>query len=472
MQLASPEDHSCLHDAQTNALQLRCSQKQLLLDFTASVSVRVPHKYWALGKDALWRELAVEGSQNVPLSIKLLWNHSALPEEWSSVAESLGQYISKASLWDELGLVTSLAIPSNDHISITLHSTYHAALPPDLPLPTSTIQAIRWTLDFTPLSQVQVACPQLQHIQPLVDDCITSFLNDRRGAPAITGGLFTPGASQQIRSAMASIEAITSTLARYATQFDDYGQFRSKMQALKETVASVSQVRDEAIDLQGLIKGQVYHQIMRAMQNTRPRRKIKFTSSNSENELLSKPLEKFQDLFENSRSLFSQEEEEEDASDECAVAADGDAEQSEFEDLFGECDDNYSDFEDLSQDTKETSRSTLEHNDMNPDSPASTSAPLYYLTKLQCSQPRDFDMTSEHSGSDYTMLDESLPTTASTCTHDGDDDKDLCDIGAPPLPMPCSVLIEKDPKSDSGKPAPQAFHAKNEEEEESMLMML
>ncbi|KAK6358855.1 hypothetical protein TWF696_000035 [Orbilia brochopaga] len=466
MQLAPRPDHSCLHDVQMTSLQLQCPQSQLLVDFAASVSVRVPHKHWALGENPLWRALAVEGSQNVPLDIKLLWNHGALPEAWSSLAEFLGQAISEAALWGQLGLVASLAIPSHDSVSLTLHSTYHIALPPDLLLPTSAIQAIRWTLAFTSISQVHVACPPLQHIQPLVDDCINSFLNDRRGAPAIAGGLLTPGISQQIRSAMTSIEAITSTLARYASQCDDYGQFRLKIETLKETIASVSHVTDEAIDLQGIIKGQVYHQIMRALQSTRSRKRTKFTSSNSENELLSKPLERFQDLFEDSRALLSNEE----AGDE-GEAANGEAEQSDFEDLFEECDDNYSDFEDLLEETQETRPPNQENTDMIPDSPAP--APPQNILNSQHSQNHDFDMTSDRSESEYTMLDDSLATSASAYACEGDDYNDFCDIESSQPPMPYSILIEKNLESAPGKEASLAFRTKNVvDEEERMLMML
>ncbi|EWC45851.1 hypothetical protein DRE_04858 [Drechslerella stenobrocha 248] len=420
--------HGCVLEVPTNSLQLRDPKNQLRVNFTASITMKVPHKHWVVGHHPPWRTLAVEGPQNVPWEIKLLWKRDALPEAWASLSETLGQALSRAAFWQQLGLTASLSIPSHDNICITFHSACQTSLPPDVLLPTSTVQGIHWALDFTPYPQAKFAHLQLQHIQPLVDDCINLFLNDKLGAPHITGGFLTPSISQ------------------------------------KNKVASMSNVVEEAVDLHEIIKSQIYHQILRAFQGTRPRKKLKFTSSSSSsssistNELLSQPLEKFHDLFGRARSLLSQEG---DTDDEGTV----DAETTEFEDIFEDesNDDNYSDFEDLFQEAQDALKSNRGHEEMTPDSPTAP-AMLY----------PGFDIILEHSDSDFTMLDDSLVTSVSAHAYNNNLNDSFSDFESPPPTHPSSVQIENRLGSapDEGPPALQVTKKGREWEEESILMMM
>ncbi|EPS35701.1 hypothetical protein H072_10853 [Dactylellina haptotyla CBS 200.50] len=390
---------------QTDSLSLQDPKSKLRVKFTASVSTKLPHKTWTIRER--WRCLAVEGSQNVLLDVKLLWKSGALQREGSPLCEALGQVLSQARFWEQLDLVASLEMPSHDHIKIKLNSKNYTSLPQDLCLPTIAVLSINWAFDFTPCPHMKFIDLQLRDIQPLVEECIDTFLNNKLGASNITGGMLNPGTLQQTRSAMPSIEAITSTLARYAAQCGDYGQFKTKMMQLKDKVGAVGLVAEEAVDLQNVIKGQVYHQILRALQIPRFKKKHRFRSeSNSENELLCKPLERFQDLFARTGSLILSK-----AGDDCNKASE--AEDIDFEDLFEE-EDNYSDFEDLIKEAKKVALDEAS-DDMTPDSPKMAVC----LERPSDSQfdlvphsiQNDYDMTSECSGApseiDFVMLDDS-----------------------------------------------------------------
>ncbi|KAK6524289.1 hypothetical protein TWF694_005943 [Orbilia ellipsospora] len=418
-------DHSCRLRIHTDSLQLRDPEKKLHVHFTAAVLAKLPHKIWAIEKQ--WQLLAVEAPQNLLLDIKLLWKSEPLRGEWSSLTESLGKALTKTKLWEQLGFAPSLQIPSHDRINIILNSKNHTALPPGLSLPTSNIFAISWTFDFKPYSRTRIVELQLHHIHSLVDDCISSFLNNKLGAQGVTGGLLVPGVLQQIRSSMAAMEAITSTLARYAAQCDDYSKFRMKIKQFKAKVRSVGPAVGIASDLPNVIKNQIYYQIFRAIQSARLKKKYCFESaSDAETELLSQPLERFQDLFERTGSLiFSQDSE--------TRYAD---ESSEFEDLFDE-EDNYSDFEDLLEETK--GMNVEESGDeMTPDTPRAPSPiipPLifdsHYFRASQFIQYDD-DMVSEFSDSDVALFDEKFANSVSA--HEipapgsdaGDSDYDDC----------------------------------------------
>ncbi|KAK6499592.1 hypothetical protein TWF481_009957 [Arthrobotrys musiformis] len=474
----------------TDSIRLRNAENKLHLNFEATVLIKIPHPAWlsslsslsssslspipipSSDSNPLWRSLAVEGSQNIPLEIKLLWNQDPFPEEWSHVSESLGRVLSKSQLWQQLGLCTSLQIPSHDVIYITFNSPHYTTLPPTLHLPTSSVHSIKWTFDFSPYAtRPKSASLQLTHILPLFDECINLFLNNKAGSLSLTGGLFVPGSAQQIRNSMASVEAITSTLARYASQCDDYTLFRSRIKQIKDKIEFASPIAEQAIDLQKALSTQVYHQVLRALQGTRLRRKTHYRSSSlAENELLSQPLEKFQDLFDSTRNMLSQDDNDDDG-----MIEDGNEEdRSDFEDLFGEERegyDNYSDFEDLLEETRAIRQEIGE--DMTPDSPTPVrdSTP----TQGQTSSTRDgYDMASECSDFGFTMLEDSYATAPSQQYHtppfaSNDEEYDhFTDLEPPSTPVPSFNPVHNTPKPlNAGFCQPQPFW----ENEESLMML-
>ncbi|KAF3915897.1 hypothetical protein AA313_de0203791 [Arthrobotrys entomopaga] len=211
------------------------------------------------------------------------------------------------------------------------------------------------------------------------------------------------------------------------------------MKQFTAKVSCVGPAAEIASDLQNVIKNQIYHQILRAIQSARIKKKYCFeSSSDAENELLSQPLEKFQDLFERTGSLiFSQE-----SKTRCAD------ESSEFEDLFDE-EDNYSDFEDLLQETKAINIDESS-DEMTPDTPSapspSVTAPVLDSQNFWASQilQCDDDMVSEFSDLDFTMFDENLANSneghgTRPATDDNDEEYDDClirtttDSSEPPL---------------------------------------
>ncbi|KAK6518864.1 hypothetical protein TWF281_003555 [Arthrobotrys megalospora] len=459
------KDHNCVLCNLTDSSQLRNPEKKLHVNFTATVSIKIPHTAWAASDKRLWRSLTVESPRSVLLDIKLLWKQGTFPEEWSHVSESLGHVLSISPLWQHLGLSTSLEIPSHSRIYITLNSLHHTTLPSTLHLPTSSVRSIQWTFDFSPYyTRPKSAGLQVDHILPLFDECVELFLNNKVGALSLTGGLFMPGASQQIRGSMASMEAITSTLARYASQCDDYTLFKSRIKRIANKIESVSPIAEQAIDLQNALRCQVYHQILKALQGTRLRRKTHFrSSSRAENELLSQPLEKFQDLFDGTRNMLSQDDNDDEA------IRDNEDERSDFEDLFEE-EDNYSDFEDLLEDTRAIRQEIGD--DMTPDSPypvQNSSSEQDHSSAIH----NDYDMASECSDFGFTMLEDSYITAPSQqygtqlTSHDEEYDY-FTDIESPRTPVPSSSPIEKIPPT----PTMKLRNAQPFWENEESLMML
>ncbi|KAK6334265.1 hypothetical protein TWF730_003479 [Orbilia blumenaviensis] len=477
------KDHSFTVRHLTDSIQLRSSEKKLHVNFKATVLVRVPHPVWTeatavageegagkLSKKKLWRSLAVESSQNILLDVKLLWKQNTLPEEWSHLSESLGQALSRSPLWQQLGLSTSLEIPSHGTIHITLTSSHYTALPSTLHLPTSSVQSIQWCFNFTPYcTRPKSAGLQLDHILPLFDECVDSFLNNKVGA--------------QIRSSMAAVESITSTLARYASQCDDYTSFKSRIRHIKDKIESASPIAEQAMDLQKALRCQIYHQVLKALQGTRLRKKIRYrSSSRAENELLSQPLERFQDLFDGTRNMLSQDDNDDDDEGrkfDGEGMQDNEGERSEFEDLFEE-EDNYSDFEDLLEETNAIRQEI--NNDMVPDSPTPAPTPQIQPTGTQ----NECDMASECSDFGFTMLEDSYITAPSQQYHtpqlglqltnnNNDEEYDhFTDIEAPPTPIlfssSSSIPIENDPPPPIINP--QHIQQPFWENEESLMMFV
>ncbi|KAF3087504.1 hypothetical protein TWF102_010333 [Orbilia oligospora] len=448
-------DNSCLLHHITDSIRLRNAQNKLHLNFNATVSINIPHPAWlppstststspspssppsSDGNKTVWRALAVEGSQKVLLNIRLLWKQNIFPEEWSHVSESLGRVLCKSQLWHLFGLSASLEIPSHDIIYITLSSPHYTSLPPTLHLPTSSIRSIHWLFDFTPYAtRPKSAGLRFDHIQPLFDECVNLFFNNKAGSLSLTGGLFVPGSSQHIRSSMASVEAITSTLARYASQCDDYTLFRSRIKQIKDKIEYAGPIAEQAIDLQKALSTQIYHQILKALQGTRLKKRTHYRSSSlAENELLAQPLEKFQDLFDGTRTMLSQDDNDDD--DDGMMEDNNEDERSDFEDLFEGGGDNYSDFEDLLEETREIRQDIGD--DMTPDSPTPVvnSNSASQQDQTSCAQ-NDYNMASECSDFGFTLLEDSYTTTIPSqqyCTPplaNNDEDYDhFTDIEAP-----------------------------------------
>ncbi|KAK6497975.1 hypothetical protein TWF506_004220 [Arthrobotrys conoides] len=487
------QDHSCVLHHLTDSIRLRNAQNKLHVNFNATVLIKIPHPAWLSSSTspqsppsdkakALWRTLAVKGSQKVPLIIRLLWKQEIFPEEWSHVSESLGQVLCKSQLWHHLGLFTSLEIPSHHIIYITFTSSHYTSLPPTLHLPTSSIQSIHWVFDFSPYAnRPKSAGLRFDHIQPLFDACVNLFLNNKAGSLSLTGGLF------HLRSSMASVEAITSTLARYASQCDDYTLFRSRIKQIKDKIGYAGPIAEQAIDLQKALSTQVYHQILKALQGTRLKKKTHYRSSSlAENELLAQPLEKFQDLFDGTRNMLSQDDNDDDEGmmednneDERSDFEDlfdegednNEDERSDFEDLFDEGEDNYSDFEDLLEETREIRQDI--GNDMTPDSPT----PALNSTSQQDQMPsaqRGYNMASECSDFGFTLLEDSYTTVPSQqyCTPplaDNDEEYDhFTDLEAPLTPFLSSSPIQNTTQTLTMRPRPsQPFW----ENEESLIML-
>ncbi|KAK6347673.1 hypothetical protein TWF718_005512 [Orbilia javanica] len=501
--------NTCVLQQVTDSIRLRNAQKKLHLDFKATVFIKIPHTAWLSPppssssppppppppppqsvksppsdkSKALWRSLAVQSSQKILLDIRLSWKQNRFPQEWSHVSESLGQVLSRSQLWHLLGLSTSLEIPSHDIIYITFTSSHHTSLPSTLHLPTSSLQSIRWVFDFIPYwDRPKSAGLQLDHIQPLFDECVNIFLNNKAGALTLTGGLFVPGSPQQIRSSMASVEAITSTLARYTSQCDDYTLFKSRIRQIRDKIEQTGPIA-EAIDLQKALGSQVYHQVLKALQGTRLRRKTHYRSSSlAENELLSQPLEKFQDLFDGTRHMLSQDDDDDD--DGMMEDNNDDDTRSEFEDLFGEeqergedGEDNYSDFEDLLEETREIRQDIGD--DMTPDSPTPAHDSITQQDQLSSTQ-NDYNMASECSDFGFTLfeLEDSSYTTAPSQKHctpplinDDEEYDHFTDLEEPLTPVSSPSPLRQSPLLTSpAKPPrfPQPFW----ENEESLMMLV
>ncbi|KAF3934701.1 hypothetical protein ABW20_dc0105617 [Dactylellina cionopaga] len=231
------------------------------------------------------------------------------------------------------------------------------------------------------------------------------------------------------------------------------------MNQLNEKVSSLV-VPERTVDLPKVIKNQIYHQIVKALQSPRLRKKQHFKStSNDVNELISQPLEKFQDLFARTGSLLLSP-----AGDEIG----DDDENSEFEDLF-EDEDNYSDFEDLLEETKGINLNRVD-NKVSPHSHAvaeETSSTQHPEPSSQIPQ-HDYDMASDRSDSEYTMIGDT--STKITNPHYDTDffeiDECYFDVGHPLSQSPSSSLTEKTLPTDENTQSAALWR-----DEESMLMM-
>lgn len=265
---------------------------------------------------------------------------------------------------------------------------------------------------------------------------------------------------------MASVETITSTLARYASQCDDYTLFKSRIKQIKDKIEHAGPIAERAIDLQKALSSQVYHQVLKALQGTRLGRKTHYRSGSfAENELLARPLEKFQDLFDGTRNMLSQD----DSDDEGMLE---EAERSDFEDLFEEEEDNYSDFEDLLEETRAIRQDTGD--DMTPDSP--TPARNSISQRGQSSGARnDYDMASECSDFGFTLLEDTCTTapsqqyrTSPLANKDDEGYDRSADLEAPLTPVPSSSPIRNTLRALTTRPrSSQPFW----ENEESLVML-